>query len=49
MLFESKPHIITIFHLKTNKKKPEKYHVNGSQTRRVNTYGSLLRMMDTSP
>ena len=34
-LFESKPHIIIIFRLKTNKQKPEKHHVNGSQTRRV--------------
>ena len=33
-LFESKPHIIIIFHLKTNRRKLEKYHVNGSQTRR---------------
>ena len=32
-LFESKPHIIIIFHLKTNRQKLEKYHVNGSQTR----------------
>ena len=33
-LFESKPHIIIIFHLKTNRQKLEKHHVNGSQTRR---------------
>ena len=33
-LFESKPHIIIIFHSKTNRQKLEKYHVNGSQTRR---------------
>ena len=32
-LFESKPHIIIIFHWKTNRQKLEKYHVNGSQTR----------------
>ena len=32
-LFESKPHIIVIFHLKTNRQKLEKHHVNGSQTR----------------
>ena len=32
-LFESKPHIIIIFHLKTNEQKLEKHHVNGSQTR----------------
>ena len=32
-LFQSKPHIIIIFHLKTNKQKLEKHHVNGSQTR----------------
>ena len=32
-LFESKPHIIIIFHLKTNRQKLEKYHINGSQTR----------------
>ena len=32
-LFESKPHIIIIFHVKTNRQKLEKYHVNGSQTR----------------
>ena len=32
-LFKSKPHIIIIFHLKTNRQKLEKYHVNGSQTR----------------
>ena len=29
-LFESKPHIIIIFHLKTNRQKLDKYHVNGS-------------------
>ena len=34
-LFESKPHIIIIFHLKTNGQKLEKHHVNGSQTRRA--------------
>ena len=34
-LFESKPHIIIIFHLKTNRQNPEKYHVNGSQTRTI--------------
>ena len=34
-LFESKPHIIIIFHLKTNKQKLEKHHVNGPQTRIV--------------
>ena len=34
-LFESKPHIIIIFHLKTNKLKLEKHHVNGFQTRNV--------------
>ena len=33
-LFVSKPHIIIIFHLKTNRQKRENYHVNGSQTRR---------------
>ena len=32
-LFESKPHIIVIFHYKTNRQKLEKYHVNGSQAR----------------
>ena len=32
-LFGSKPHVIIIFHLKTNKQKLENYHVNGSQTR----------------
>ena len=32
-LFESRPHIIIIFHLKTNRQKLEKYHVSGSQTR----------------
>ena len=32
-LFESKPHIIIIFHFKTNRQKLEKHHVNGSQTR----------------
>ena len=32
-LYESKPHIIIIFHLKTNRQKLEKPHVNGSQTR----------------
>ena len=32
----SKPHIIIIFHLKTNRQKLEKHHVNGSQTRRLN-------------
>ena len=32
-LFESKTHIIIIFHLKTNRQKLEKYHVNGSQAR----------------
>ena len=31
---ESKPPIIIIFHLKTNRQKLEKYHVNGSQTRK---------------
>ena len=31
-LFESKPHIIIIFHLKTIRQKLEKHHVNGSQT-----------------
>ena len=31
--FESKPHIIIIFHLKTNRQKLEKHQVNGSQTR----------------
>ena len=31
-LFESKSHIIIIFHLKTNRQKLEKHHVNGSQT-----------------
>ena len=35
-LDESKPHIIIIFHLKTNRQKLEKYHVNGSQTRNAN-------------
>ena len=35
-LFESKPHIIIIFHLKTNRPKLEEYHVNGSQTRMKN-------------
>ena len=34
-LFESKPHLIIIFHLKTNRQKLEKHHVNGSQTRIV--------------
>ena len=34
-LSESKPHIIIIFHLKTNRQKLEKYHVNGSQTRNL--------------
>ena len=34
-LFESKPHIIIIFHLKTNGQKLEKYHVSGSQIRRT--------------
>ena len=33
--FESKPYIIIIFHLKTNRQKLEKYHVNGSQARRA--------------
>ena len=33
-LFESKPHIIIIFHFKTNKQKREKYQVKGSQTRK---------------
>ena len=33
-LFETKPNIIIIFHLKTNKQKLEKHHVNGSQTRK---------------
>ena len=32
-LFGSKPHIIIIFHLKTNMQKLEKHHINGSQTR----------------
>ena len=32
-LFESKPHIFIIFHLKTSRQKIEKHHVNGSQTR----------------
>ena len=36
-LIESKPHIIIIFHLKTNKQKPEKHHVNGSQTRSLDS------------
>ena len=35
-LFESKPHIIIIFHLKTNRQKLKKHHVNGSQTRIAN-------------
>ena len=35
ILFESKPHIIIIFHLKTDKEKLEKHHVNGSQTRNI--------------
>ena len=34
-LFESKPHLIIIFHLKTNMQNLEKHHVNGSQTRSV--------------
>ena len=42
-LFESKPHIIIIFHLKTNEQKLEKYHVNGSQTRRVTKYGLAVK------
>ena len=32
-LFESKPHIIIIFHLKTSSQNLEKHHLNGSQTR----------------
>ena len=32
-LFESKPHHIIIFHLKINRQKLEKHHINGSQTR----------------
>ena len=31
-LFGSKPHIIIIFHLKTNMQKLEKHYLNGSQT-----------------
>ena len=34
-LFESKPHIIIIFHLKTIRQKLEKHHVNGSRTRTI--------------
>ena len=34
-LFESKPHIIIIFHLKTIRQKLEKHHVNGSRTHNV--------------
>ena len=42
-LFESKPDIIIIFHLKTNWQKLEKYHVNGSQTRKTqNTDQSIF-------
>ena len=33
--FANLSHIIIIFHLKTNKQKLEKHHVNGSQTRTV--------------
>ena len=40
-MFESKPHIIFIFHLKTNNQKLEKHHVNGSETRTMNTCSSL--------
>ena len=40
-LFESKAHIIFIFHLKTNKQKLEKHHVNGSQTRIVTKIKSI--------
>ena len=32
--FASKPHLIIIFHLKTNRQKLEKHHVNGSQSRK---------------
>ena len=39
-LLESKPHIIIIFHLKTNKQKLEK-HVNWSQTRILNNLLSI--------
>ena len=34
-LFESKPHLIIVFHLKTNRQKLEKHHVNGSQYKPV--------------
>ena len=37
-LFESKPHLIIIFHLKTNRQKLEKHHVNGSRSRSVLTF-----------
>ena len=39
--FVSKPHIIIIFHLKTNKQKLEKHHVNWSQTRILNNLLSI--------
>ena len=39
-LFESKPHLIIIFHLKTNRQKLEKHHLNGSQTRTL--YPSII-------
>ena len=41
-LSESKPHIIIIFHLKTNRQKLEKHHVNGSQTRISNLFLIVL-------
>ena len=44
-LFESKPHIIIIFHLKPNRQKLEKHHVNGSQTRRDNYHEVQRRLI----
>ena len=46
-LFGSKPHIIIIFHLKTNKRKLEKHHVNGSQTREAYIFIVNNRMGNT--
>ena len=43
-LFESKPHIIIIFHLKTNRQKLEKYRVNRSQTRTDKIAGKKTRL-----
>ena len=44
-LFESKPHIIIIFHLETYRQNFEKYHRNGSQTCSSFIFDSIILIL----